>query len=75
MRPCVAVVTHGVPYPPAAGNEQRIHRLLAWLRGPRRRGLLLHVSEDEPRAQLAARVRAVLPARFGDTLGATRGEG
>ena len=49
--------------------------LLAWLRGPRRRGLLLHVSEDEPRAQLAARVRAVLPARFGDTLGATRGEG
>jgi hypothetical protein len=49
--------------------------LLAWLRGPRRRGACLLVCEGEDRAELAARVRAGLPARFGGTLGATRGEG
>ncbi len=49
--------------------------LLAWLRGPRRRGAYLLVREDEDRAQLATRVRAGLPPRFGGTLGTTRGEG
>ncbi len=48
--------------------------LLAWLRGPRRRGAYLLVREDQDRAQLVARVRAGLPERFGGTLGTTRGE-
>jgi excinuclease ABC subunit C len=49
--------------------------LLAWLRGPRRRQAYLLVHEDEHRGALVARLRAGLPARFGGTLGATRGEG
>jgi hypothetical protein len=30
-RPCILYVTHVRPYPPRAGNEYRIHRMLSWL--------------------------------------------
>jgi Methyltransferase domain/Glycosyl transferases group 1 len=31
QRPCILYVTHVRPYPPRAGNEYRIHRMLSWL--------------------------------------------
>src|SRR5262249_25425861 len=31
QRPCILCVTHVRPYPPRAGNEYRIHRMLSWL--------------------------------------------
>jgi len=49
--------------------------LLAWLRSPRLRASFLPVSPDEPAASLAARVRAVLPPRFGGNVGRSRGQG
>lgn len=33
MPPHILMVTHVLPYPPAAGNEIRIYRMLRWLRG------------------------------------------
>jgi hypothetical protein len=48
--------------------------MLAWLRSPKARALFLGVAEDEPPESLAARVRAVLPARFGDNVGRSRGQ-
>ena len=50
----VLLVTHVVPYPPAAGNEIRILKLIAWFRG---QGcsvtLLLNVRELPPRVTAA----------------------
>jgi glycosyltransferase involved in cell wall biosynthesis len=37
----IIVISHVVPCPPEAGNELRIHRLLAWLRGEGYRIVLL----------------------------------
>jgi hypothetical protein len=48
--------------------------VLSWLRSPKARALFLAVAQDEPPASLAARVRAVLPVRFGDNVGRSRGQ-
>ncbi|HEY6838526.1 MAG TPA: hypothetical protein VI389_07280, partial [Geobacteraceae bacterium] len=37
----ILVVSHVVPYPPAAGNQLRIHRMLTWLRSEGYRVVLL----------------------------------
>src|SRR5262245_55406523 len=39
--PTILLISHVVPYPPAAGNESRILRMLAWLRRQRFRLVLL----------------------------------
>jgi hypothetical protein len=49
--------------------------LVAWLRSPKSRALFVPVSPDDAPGSLAARVRAVLPPRFGGTVGRTRGQG
>jgi len=41
QRPAVILVTHVVPYPPAAGNEIKILKLLLWLRDRGYRTILL----------------------------------
>ncbi len=48
--------------------------ITAWLRSPKARGSYLILRDDEDRMSLLARVQAALPARFGDKLGATRGQ-
>jgi hypothetical protein len=48
--------------------------LLSWLRSARARAAFLTVAGDEPPATLAARARAVLPSRFGDNVGRSRGQ-
>ena len=49
--------------------------LVAWLRSPKARALFVPVSPHEAAASLAARVRAVLPPRFGGNVGRSRGQG
>ncbi len=59
-------------WPPSDGPDDWPW-LLAWLRGPRRRAAYLLTFADDETPGLLARVRAALPERFGDTVGATRG--
>lgn len=58
---------------PAPGAHDDWPWLTAWLRAPKARAAWLPVRAGEPAAEIAARVRAVLPPRFGDNVGQTRG--
>ena len=49
--------------------------LLAWLRSPKSRRAFVPVSPADTPADLVARVRAVLPPRFGGNVGRPRGQG
>ena len=49
--------------------------LLAWMRTARARAAFAPVAADEPVEALRERVRAALPARFGDNVGRARGQG
>jgi hypothetical protein len=48
--------------------------LLAWLRSPRSRRFFLPVAAGDTAASLAVRARSVLPSRFGDNVGRSRGQ-
>jgi glycosyltransferase involved in cell wall biosynthesis len=60
--PTIIFITHVIPYPPAAGNEIRILKLITWLRGRGYRTILLlkvHSLPAEVRAGLEEVVDAV----------------
>lgn len=57
-KPCVLVITHVIPFPPSAGNEVRILKLLLWLRSQGYKTVLLlnHSYLDEARRKEVEKV-------------------